>query len=57
VRPTRKAVDDARAAAGSVMVDERHGTLVVAGEGRMHFYARGKLVSSVRYNREASSAS
>jgi hypothetical protein len=55
-RPTRKAIEDARAAGpDEVMVDERHGTLVVAGDrGRMHFYTReGKLVSSVHYSREA----
>ena len=55
-RPTRKAVDDAREARlTDVMVDERHGTLVVAGErGRMHFYTQaGRLVSSVRYSRDA----
>ena len=55
-RPTRKAVDDARSAGpDAVLVDERHGTMVVAGErGRMHFYTpEGKLVSSVRYSREA----
>jgi hypothetical protein len=52
-RPTRKAVEDARAAGPSdVMVDERHGTLVVAGDrGRMHFYTHeGRLVSSVHYS-------
>lgn len=55
-RPTRKAVEDARAAKlYEIMVDDRHGTLVVAGDrGRMHFYtAEGRLVSSVRYSREA----
>lgn len=55
-RPTRLAVEDARAvAATDVMVDERHGTLVVPGaRGRMHFYTpAGKLVSSVRYSRDA----
>jgi hypothetical protein len=55
-RPTRKAVDDALAARpDEVLVDERHGTLVVAGDrGRMHFYTPdGKLVSSVRYSRDA----
>jgi hypothetical protein len=55
-RPTRKAVDDARGAhAGSVMVDEARGTIVVLGErGRTHFFTPGgRLVSSVRYGREA----
>jgi len=55
-RPTRKAVDDARAAgADAVMVDERSGTVVVLGErGRTHFFTRaGQHVSSVRYSREA----
>ena len=55
-RPTRKAVDDARAIVpGDVLVDERNGTLVVPGaRGRMHFYtADGRLVSSVRYSRDA----
>ena len=55
-RPTRKAIEDAREArAEDVMVDERHGTLVVQGSrGRMHFYTpEGRLVSSVRYSRDA----
>ena len=55
-RPTRKAVDDAReATAESVMVDDARGTLVVLGErGRTHFFSPdGRLVSSVRYGREA----
>jgi hypothetical protein len=55
-RPTRKAVDDARAASpAEVLVDERNGTLVVPGaRGRMHFYTPGgRLVSSVRYSRDA----
>lgn len=55
-RPTRKAIEDARAAtAASVMVDERNGTLVVPGaRGRMHFYTpAGRLVSSVRYSASA----
>lgn len=55
-RPTRKAVDDARAAGDeSFMVDERSGVVVVLGDrGRTHFFtAEGRLVSSVRYSREA----
>jgi hypothetical protein len=55
-RPTRKAHDDARTAGeDAVLVDERSRTLVVLGErGRTHFFAEdGKLVSSVRYSREA----
>ena len=55
-RPTRKAVDDARAAPDrAVMVDERRGTFVVLGErGRTHFFTpAGQHVSSVRYSREA----
>jgi len=55
-RPTGKALDDARAAAaGALYVDERSGTLVVLGErGRTHFFTpEGRLVSSVRYSREA----
>ena len=55
-RPTRKALDDARAAGnGALLLDERSGTLVVLGErGRTHFFtAEGQLVSSVRYSREA----
>jgi hypothetical protein len=55
-RPTRKAIDDARRlAVDSLFVDERAGTLVVLGErGRTHFFtADGRLVSSVRYTREA----
>jgi hypothetical protein len=55
-RPTRKALDDIREArAESILVDERNGTLVVPGErGRIHFFtADGKLVSSVRYGRDA----
>jgi hypothetical protein len=56
VRPTRKALDDARAAADeNLFVDERNGTLVVVGErGRTHFFtAAGQHVSSVRYSRDA----
>jgi hypothetical protein len=55
-RPTRKALDDARAArSDALLVDERRGTLVVLGErGRTHFFtAEGQLVSSVRYSPEA----
>lgn len=55
-RPTRMAVTDAREARREeVLVDERNGTLVVLGErGRTHFFTPdGRLVSSVRYSREA----
>ncbi len=55
-RPTRSAIEDARAASpADVLVDERNGTLVVPGaRGRMHFYTPGgQLVSSVRYSRDA----
>jgi hypothetical protein len=56
VRPTHKAVDDARAAdADAFLVDERSGTVVVLGDrGRTHFFTpEGRLVSSVRYSRDA----
>lgn len=55
-RPTRMAITDIRAASReAVLVDERNGTLVVLGErGRTHFFTSGgRLVSSVRYSREA----
>ncbi len=55
-RPTRKALEDARSAAdAAVLFDERRGTLVVLGDrGRTHFFASdGRLVSSVRYSRDA----
>lgn len=55
-RPTRKALDDASAAAGdALLVDPRNGTLVVLGDrGRTHFFTPdGRLVSSVRYSRDA----
>jgi hypothetical protein len=55
-RPTRKALDDVRLARpGSILVDERAGTLVILGErGRTHFFTPGgRLVSSVRYSRDA----
>ena len=55
-RPTRKALDDIRdVRAEAILVDERNGTLVVPGErGRTHFFTTdGRLVSSVRYTREA----
>ena len=54
-RPTRKAIDDLRAAADeSILADARHGTFVVLGDrGRTHFFAsEGRLVSSVKYARE-----
>lgn len=55
-RPTRKALEDARRVkAGEILFDERNGTFVVPGErGRTHFFAGdGRLVTSVRYSREA----
>ncbi len=55
-RPTRKALEDALAAADeAVLFDERSETLVVLGDrGRTHFFNRdGRLVSSVRYSRDA----
>jgi hypothetical protein len=55
-RPTRKAFDDIRAAApDAFLLDERSGAVVVLGErGRTHFFSPdGKLVSSVRYSRDA----
>jgi hypothetical protein len=55
-RPTRKALDAIRLADRStVLVDERTGALVVLGErGRTHFFTpEGRLVSSVRYSRDA----
>jgi len=54
-RPTRKAIDDLRAAAtDAVLVDARHATLAVLGErGRVHFFApEGRLVSSVHYTKD-----
>jgi hypothetical protein len=55
-RPTRMARADARRAdLAGVLIDERNDTVVVLGErGRAHFFTRdGRLVSSVRYGREA----
>jgi hypothetical protein len=55
-RPTPKALEDARRAkAADILFDERNGTYVVPGErGRTHFFAGdGRLVTSVRYSREA----
>jgi hypothetical protein len=55
-RPTRKAVEDARASRpAAFLVDERTGAVVVLGErGRTHFFTReGRLVSSARYSRDA----
>jgi hypothetical protein len=56
-RPTRKALDDIREVRlnGALLVDDRSGALVVLGDrGRTHFFTpEGRLVSSVRYSREA----
>ena len=55
-RPTRKAVEDIRhAKAEAFLVDEKSGTIVVLGDrGRTHFFGSdGRLVSSVRYSRDA----
>jgi hypothetical protein len=55
-RPTRKAVDDVRGAVdGAFLIDERNGAVVVLGDrGRTHFFTpEGRLVSSVRYSRDA----
>jgi hypothetical protein len=55
-RPTRQAVLDVRETRReTVLVDERSGALVVLGaRGRTHFFSpQGRLVSSVRYSREA----
>ncbi|HZN03169.1 MAG TPA: hypothetical protein VFD06_06235 [Candidatus Polarisedimenticolia bacterium] len=55
-RPTRKAIDDIRAArADAFLRDDRSGALVVLGDrGRTHFFTpAGRLMSSVRYSREA----
>lgn len=55
-RPTRKAIEDARAANDAAFLhDARSGALVVLGDrGRTHFFGpAGKLVSSVRYSRDA----
>ena len=55
-RPTRKAVEDIQGARGDAfLVDEKTGTVVVLGErGRTHFFnSDGRLVSSVRYSRDA----
>ena len=55
-RPTPKALDDLRAVSNDALyVDERSGAIVVVGDrGRTHFFtAEGRLVSSVRYSRDA----
>jgi hypothetical protein len=55
-RPTRMAMEDVRGAAPEdFLVDERSGSRVVLGDrGRTHFFsADGRLVSSVRYRRDA----
>ena len=49
-------MDDARDVdAAALLVDDRSGAFVVLGErGRTHFFsAEGRLVSSVRYRRDA----
>ncbi len=40
---------------GALLIDERSGALVILGDrGRTHFFTpEGRLVSSVRYSREA----
>jgi hypothetical protein len=55
-RPTRQALEDARQIeSAALLFDERSATWVVLGDrGRTHFFsAEGRLVSSVRYSREA----
>jgi|KBSSwiStaDraftv2_1062776.scaffolds.fasta_scaffold74836_4 hypothetical protein len=55
-RPTRKAIDDIREARSEAFLrDERSGAVVVLGDrGRTHFFTpEGRLISSVRYSREA----
>jgi len=55
-RPTRKAIDDIRAARSDAFLrDERSGAVVVLGDrGRTHFFtSEGRLMSSVRYSRDA----
>jgi hypothetical protein len=55
-RPTRKALDDIRAARSDAFLrDERSGAVVVLGDrGRTHFFTpEGRLMSSVRYSRDA----
>jgi hypothetical protein len=55
-RPTRKAIDDIRGAGPEAfLLDERSGAVVVLGDrGRTHFFTpEGRLVSSVRYSRDA----
>jgi hypothetical protein len=50
------ALEDARSAADAdILVDDRSGALVILGDrGRTHFFAvEGRLVSSVRYSRDA----
>ncbi|HYV19593.1 MAG TPA: hypothetical protein VFC25_11275 [Verrucomicrobiae bacterium] len=56
IRPTRKAIDDIREARSDAFLrDERSGAVVVLGDrGRTHFFTpEGRLMSSVRYSREA----
>jgi len=55
-RPTRMALEDlTRCAEQDLFMDDRNQTLVVRGaRGRTHFFNQeGRLVSSVRYSREA----
>lgn len=55
-RPTRQAMDDVlKVRPQDILVDERSGVLVILGQrGRTHFLTpEGRLVSSVRYSREA----
>ena len=55
-RPTRKAIDDLRKAGEEACLhDRRNDTFVsLGGRGRTHFFTpRGRLVSSVRYGKDA----
>jgi hypothetical protein len=55
-RPTRMALEDIRGARPEAfLLDQRSGVVVVLGSrGRTHFFSpEGRLVSSVRYSRDA----